>query len=59
MTGRLTLEWKVRLKLNDGSVFVGGYLNWKDGHMLVVDELSGDIHSFNGDFIEDFDVRKY
>lgn len=40
-------------------MFVGGYLGWSDKSMHVVDELSGEISSFYGEYIQDFDVRKY
>lgn len=54
-----TPEWKVRLKLKDGSVYVGGYLGWSDQAMYVVDELSGEVKQFDGSVIDDFDARKY
>lgn len=59
MTGRKTLEWKMRLKLADGRTYVGGYVGWKERTLYVADELSGEILEFDGGEVLDFDVRKY
>lgn len=53
------LEWKVRLKLADGGVYVGGYIGTGKQCMYLADELSGEINDFHYDLIQDFDVRKY
>lgn len=54
-----SLEWKVRLKLADGTVYVGGYMGNGGQCMYLADELSGEVKDFPYDLIHDFDVRKY
>ena len=53
------MEWRLRLRLFDGSVRVGGYVGAKDQVYYIADELSGEVHTIPCNLVEDFDTQKY
>lgn len=56
---REKLEWRIRLKLKDGTALVGGYVGAQDGHVYVADEVTGEIRDVDYNTVEDLDTQKY
>lgn len=53
------LEWRIRLRLKDGSALVGGYVSAQDGRLLVADEVTGEIREVDYNTVENLDTQKY
>lgn len=53
------LEWRIRLRLKDGSALVGGYVSAQDGRLLVADEVTGEIREVDYNTVENLDTQRY
>ncbi len=56
---RTTLEWRIRLKLKDGSALVGGYVGAQDGHVYVADEVTGEVRDVDYNLVDNLDTQRY
>lgn len=53
------LEWRIRLRLKDGTALVGGYVSARDGRVLVADEVTGEIREVDYNTVENLDTQRY
>lgn len=50
-------EWRIRLKLHDGTVRAGRYIGQQDGHTYVMDPNTGEVLDYMENQIAHFDIK--